>query len=153
MNLYQINEEIMSCMDMETGEIIDSEKLDNLQMALEDKLENISLWVKNLEADAAAFKGEKEAFAARQKAAENKAASLKKYLSDFLDGQKFETVRVKVSFRKSESLEVSEDAKVPEEFMKHKAPEVNKAELKKAVKAGLMLEGVQLVEKQNIQIR
>ena len=153
MNLYEINAEILSCMDMETGEVLDSEKLDSLHIALEDKLENISLWIKNLEADATAFKAEKEAFADRQRAAENKAASLKRYLSDFLDGRKFETKRVKVSFRKSESLELSEDAKIPEEFLKYKEPEVNKAELKKAVKAGLELEGVQLVQKQNISIK
>ena len=153
MNLYEINAEILSGMDMETGEGLDSEKLDSLHIALEDKLENISLWIKNLEADATAFKTEKEAFADRQRAAENKVASLKRYLSDFLDGRKFETKRVKVSFRKSESLELSEDAKIPEEFLKYKEPEVNKAELKKAVKAGLKLEGVQLVQKQNISIK
>ena len=153
MNLYEINAEILSCMDMETGEVLDSEKLDSLHIALEDKLENISLWIKNLEADATAFKAEKEAFADRQRAAENKVASLKRYLSDFLDGRKFETKRVKVSFRKSESLELSEDAKIPEEFLKYKEPEVNKAELKKAVKAGLKLEGVQLVQKENISIK
>ena len=152
-SLYQINEEILSCIDMESGEIIDIEKLNSLQMALEDKLESIACWVKNLEADAAAFKAEKESFADRQKAAENKAVSLKRYLSDFLAGQKFETLRVKVSFRKSESLEVSEEAKIPEEFLRYKEPEINKADLKKAVKAGLVLDGVQLVEKQNISIK
>lgn len=152
MNLYQINQEIMDCIDMETGEILDTAKLDGLQLALEDKLEGIGCWIKNLEAEAAAYKTEKDAFAARQKAAENKAASLKKYLSDYLRGCPFETLRVKVSFRKSESLEVSESAIVPEEFLKYTV-DVNKAELKKAVKAGLVLDGVQLVQKQNIQIR
>ena len=152
MNLYEIDQAIMDAIDPETGEIID-EAFDSLVMTRNQKLENIGLYIKNLEADAAAFKAEKEAFAERQKAAENKAASLKRYLSDFLAGQKFETLRVKVSFRKSESLEVSEEAKIPEEFLRYKEPEINKADLKKAVKAGLVLEGVQLVEKQNISIK
>ena len=152
MNLYEIDQAIMDAIDPETGEIID-EAFDSLVMTRNQKLENIGLYIKNLEADAAAFKAEKESFADRQKAAENKAASLKRYLSDFLAGQKFETLRVKVSFRKSESLEVSEEAKIPEEFLRYKEPEINKADLKKAVKAGLVLEGVQLVEKQNISIK
>lgn len=152
MNLYQINQEIMDCIDMETGEILDTAKLDGLQLELEDKLEGIGCWIKNLEAEAAAYKAEKDAFAARQKTAENKAASLKKYLSDYLRGCPFETLRVKISFRKSESLEVSESAVVPEEFLKHTV-EVNKTDLKAAVKSGLILDGVQLVQKQNIQIK
>ena len=139
-------------MDMETGEILDVQQLDALQMQLEDKLEGIGCWIKNLEAEAAAYKAEKDAFAARQKAAENKAASLKNYLSGYLQGCPFETLRVKISFRKSESLEVSETAVVPMEYLKTTV-DVDKAELKKAVKAGLVLDGVQLVQKQNIQIK
>ena len=151
-SLYEINQAIMDCMDMETGEILDVQQLDALQMQLEDKLEGIGCWIKNLEAEAAAYKAEKDAFAARQKAAENKAASLKNYLSGYLQGCPFETLRVKISFRKSESLEVSETAVVPMEYLKHTV-DIDKAELKKAVKAGLVLDGVQLIQKQNIQIK
>ncbi len=153
MNLYEINHEIMSCWDEETGEILDVQKFDALHLALEDKLEGIGCYIKNLEAEAAALKAEEQAFAARRKRAENKAASLKNYLAGYLNGCPFETLRVKVSFRKSESLDISEGAVVPEEFLKHKEPEVDKAELKKAVKAGLVLDGVQLIQKQNIQIK
>ena len=152
-SLYEINQAIMDCMDMETGEILDVHQLDALQMQLEDKLEGIGCWIKNLEAEAAAYKAEKDAFAARQKAAENKAASLKNYLAGYLQGCPFETLRVKIAFRKSESLEVAEGAVVPEEFLRYKDPEVDKAELKKAIKAGLVLDGVQLIQKQNIQIK
>ena len=151
-SLYEINQAIMDCMDMETGEILDVHQLDALQMQLEDKLEGIGCWIKNLEAEAAAYKAEKDAFAARQKTAENKAASLKNYLAGYLQGCPFETLRVKISFRKSESLEISETAVVPMEYLKYTV-EVNKAELKGAVKAGLVLDGVQLVQKQNIQIK
>ena len=152
-SLYEINQEILACIDAETGEVFDSHKFDELNMALTDKLEGISCWVKNLEAEAAALKAEEQAFAARRKSAENKAASLKNYLAGYLQGCPFETLRVKVSFRKSESLGISDTAVIPEEFLRYKDPEVNKTELKKAVKAGLVLDGVQLVQKQNIQIK
>ena len=153
MNLYQINQEIMECWDEETGEILDVQRFDALQLALEDKLEGIGCYVKNLEAEAAALEAEEQAFAARRKRAENKAASLKNYLAGYLQGCPFETLRVKVSFRKSESLDISDTAVIPEEYLRYKEPEVNKAELKAAVKSGLVLDGVQLVQKQNIQIR
>lgn len=152
MNLYEINQEIMTCWDEETGEILDVQRFDALQLALEDKLEGIGCYIKNLEAEAAALKAEEQAFAARRKRAENKAASLKNYLSGYLQGCPFETLRVKVSFRKSESLEVLESAVIPEEYLKYSV-DVNKADLKAAVKAGLVLDGVQLVQRNNIQIK
>lgn len=155
MNLYQINQEIMSCWDEETGEILDTQKFDEMQMALDDKLEAIGCYIKNLKAEAEALKAEEKAFAERRKKAENKAASLENYLANFLQGSPFETLRVKISFRKSESLEISEGAVIPEEYLKHKAPDVDKAGLKKAIKEGRIggLTGVQIVERNNIQVK
>ena len=56
MNLYEINAEIMACVDEETGEIIDTVKLDQLQMVFGEKVEGIALYIKNLAAEAAAIK-------------------------------------------------------------------------------------------------
>lgn len=153
MNLYQIDAEILGCVDIETGEIFDIDKFEELSMTRDAKIENVCLWIKNLKAEAEALKAEKDAFAQRQKAAETKMESLKKYISSYLEGAKFETAKVKVSFRKSETLEISEGANIPDEFLKFKEPEVNKTELKKAVKAGMHLDGVSIVQNQNIQIK
>jgi hypothetical protein len=60
---------------------------------------------------------------------------------------------VSVSFRKSESLEISEGAVIPAEYLKQKEPDIDKAGLKKAVKAGQAFDGISIVEKQNIQIK
>ena len=88
MNLFEIENEIMNCWDQETGEILDSDRLDQLEMERDTKIENIALYIKNLTADAEALKAEKQSFAERQKAAENKAELLKKYLATYLAGQK-----------------------------------------------------------------
>ena len=56
MNLYDIDKAILSCVDMETGEIIDAEKLDELKMEKEQKIRNIACWVKELKAEAEALK-------------------------------------------------------------------------------------------------
>ena len=113
MNLYEIDQEIMNCVDMETGEIIDPARLNELQMDRDTKIENIACWIKNLYADAEAFKTEKQSFADRQKAAENKAESLKKYLTNYLAGQKFSTPKVAISFRKTSSVNVTDISQLP----------------------------------------
>lgn len=49
MTLYEIDQAIMECVDLETGEIIDVEILSELQMERETKLESVALWIKKLE--------------------------------------------------------------------------------------------------------
>jgi len=151
--LYEIDEEILNCVDMETGEIIDVERLGQLQLAREDKVEGIALWIKNLLSDADAIRSEEEKLAQRRKANENKAKNLKEYLSKFLNGQKFKTPKVSISYRKSESVEVTDISKLDDDYLKFAEPTVDKTKVKKALKASTVLQGVSLVENQNIQIR
>lgn len=153
MNLYEIENEILNCVDMETGEIVDIEKLESLQIERDQKIENIGCWIKNLLADAKALKEEKDTLAARQKIAENKAASLKKYLSRYLNGEKFKSAKLSISYRKSDSVNIAEDATVPEEYLKYSDPVPDKAGLKAALKSGKEYPGITLVSTQNIQIK
>lgn len=153
MNLYEIDQELMNCVDFETGELVNEERWNELQQSRDTKIEGLALWIKNLVASAKAFKEEKDAFASRQKAAENKAERLKQFLSDNLGGSKFETPKVKVSFRKSKTINIAEGAKIPDEYLKVKAPDIDKSGLKEAIKNGAVIDGVELVEKQNIQIK
>lgn len=152
-NLYEIDAQIMSCVDFETGEIIDEEKLQALQLEFNQKVEGIALWIKNLLAEAKMIKEEKDNLAARQKSCENKAESLKRYLSSALDGEKFKTAKVSISYRKSESVEVEDISLLDDDYLKFKEPEADKTKIKTALKNGVALEGVTLVEKNNIQIK
>ena len=153
MNLFEIDNAILSCVDMETGEIIDTEKLDQLQMERDTKIENIACWIKNLTSDAEELKKQKQAFADRQKKAEDKAESLKKYLSSYLAGQKFSTSKVVVSFRKTSSVNVTDINQIPEEFLKYEAPTVDKLAIKSAIKDGAKIAGAEIVEGQSISIK
>lgn len=161
MNLYAINDLITqafeSAVDLETGEIVNAEAyeaLDSLQMAFDQKAEGILLWIKNLTAEAEALKKEKLAFAERQSAAERKAESLKKYISGVLCGNKFQTEKVSVTWRKSEAVEYAGNVyDLPEELLKYKEPEINKTELKKRLKAGEVINGAELVHRNNMQIK
>ena len=61
MNLYEIDAEILGCVDVETGEIFDVDKFEELSLTRDAKIENICLWIKNLKAQAEALKAEKDA--------------------------------------------------------------------------------------------
>lgn len=153
-NLYDIRQELLDCVDTETGEITDIARFDDLQMEYEEKIENIALWIKTLNADAEAYKNEKNAFAEREKKARNKADSLKRYLDSALNGQKFTTTKVSISYRKSTSVEVNE-SKLPAKWMREIPAThiVDRAEIAKALKAGEKIDGAVLVDRNNIQIK
>lgn len=154
--LYEIKQEILDCIDMETGEIIDAEKLAELQMDKHEKLRNIAFVAINATADAAAYKEQEQKFAARRKAAEKTAAWAKETLARELDGKPMKEAEFSVGYRKSEQVELAEGldlSTLPPEFITVSEPKANKTELKKAIKAGAVIEGVSLVEKQNIQIK
>ena len=163
MKLFDIDENLAACVkldesrvvDTESGEIIDLEAIAALEMERDKKIENLGCWYKNLLAEAEALKAQKNAFAEREKAKKAKAESLKGFLGRYLNGKKFETAKVAMSFRKSEAVEF--DAKcigdVPEEFLKFKDPELDKVAVKKAIKAGETVPGCELVARQNLQIK
>ena len=109
MKLYEIDNAILDCIDMETGEIIDIDKLNELELERETKIENVACWIKDLKVEAEAIKTEKQALAERQRVAENKAESLKKWLAYALQGEKFKTPKCAISFRKTESVEVTDE--------------------------------------------
>lgn len=152
MSLYDIRKDIEACVDMETGEIIDEDRLNALQVERDEKISNIACWIKNLRAEANGIRKEKKELESRLKADENKADRLAKYLTDFLGGQKFHDARCSIGYRRTSHLEIADDASIPDEFLKRTVT-VDKAGLTKAIKYGGVIEGVSLVEGQNIQIR
>lgn len=159
MTLYEIDAEILSLMDQavdpETGEINESvyEALDQLQMDREHKIESIALVFKNAKADAEAYKAEKMSFAKKQADAEALAERMKGYLAYALNGEKFKTSKVSVSYRKSEIVNYTDIDMVPQQYIRYKDPEVDKVNLKDALKMGAKIPGVWLEEKQNVQVR
>lgn len=153
-SLYEINEQILNCIDLETGEIVNTDQFDTLQIERNDKLENVALWYKNLLSEANQFKIEKDLFAEKQKRAEKKAESLKNYLDSSLKGSKFGTVKVDISYRKSTSVNILDMDKLPEEYKKSiTTVSADKVELGKALKSGTVIDGAEIVESNNIQIK
>lgn len=138
MNLYEIDKAILACIDQETGELLDEAALADLQMERTQKIKNVALWLKNLNASAAAYKAE----------------SLKRYLADALGGEKFVTDECAVSFRKSTAVNVLDEAAIPAAYMTEKVTCIpDKTAIKAAIKGGEAVPGVALVENLSVQIK
>ena len=152
-NLYEIDEQITECFDVETGELLDAEKLENLMIEKENKIEAVALWIKNLKADAAMYKAEKNAFAERQAAAERKAESLTMWLKNALDGKKFKTEKAEINFRKTQKVEVLDIWELNEDFVKYSDPTPDKAAIKRAIKAGEEVNGAKLIDDISVSIK
>lgn len=156
-NLYSIRKEIenfeFEC-DPETGELLNGLSWDALNMAFEEKVENIACYIKNLSSDIQAFKAEEDQLAKRRRSAEQKVEFLKRLLADNMDGQKFSTAKCAVSFRKSEKVEVKDVKLIPAELLRVKTSvEADKDAIKAALKAGKKINGCRLIENINTQIK
>ena len=160
MTIYEIDNAITALIDPESGELLNYEAFEALQMERERKIEGIALWVKELNAEADAIKKEEETLAKRRKACENKASSLKGYLGLLLHGEKFKTPRVSISYRTTPSVDVDEDFVAIaegdpnlERFLDYKDPTVRKKELSDALKNGFETPYARLVYNTSIQMR
>lgn len=157
MTLFEIDKAIADFefeVDEDTGEILNPNALEELEMAREQKIENVGLYIKNLEAEATAVENQEKIFADRKKRIRKKIEGLKGFLGYALQGEKFKTDRVEMSFRKSESVHITDEYLIPDEyklFTVVKKPD--KGVIKKALKDGKEIMGCELVEKQNVQIR
>ena len=158
MTLYEIDQKIMELIDPETGELLDVDAFDALQMERTKKIENVALWAKNLAAEAAAIKGEVETLTARKNAAERRVESLKAYLAYALNGEKFSTPRCVVSFRRTKSCVPSSGfvewahSHNRDDLLVYKQPEPSKTAIKAALEAGQDVPA-EMVEKLSVGVR
>lgn len=161
MNLYEINASILAAwdkaLDLETGEIKDDsfiELVNQLEMERDDKIKNLALWVKNLKSDIVSLDEEIKNLQSFKEKKKNKVLSLEKYLSDNLQGNKFDGGNVQISFRRSQSVVVENLDIIPESFKRVKTTvEPDKVSLKDALKDGQVIEGAILMDNLSMTIK
>ena len=140
MTLYEIDSTIMDCVDEETGEIIDLEKLEALNIERDKKVEGIALAVKNYAAEAKAIKEEEEKLAKRRRSCENAA-------------QRCKTARVSVFYKSNESVTIDDLGSLSEEYIRIPEPQADKTAIKKAIKAGKEVAGAHLETSKSVIVR
>ena len=162
MTLYEIDSMISGFepeVDEETGELLNADLLDRLNMAREEKIENVCLWIKNLAAESAAIKEEAKTLGERAAAADRKAESLKKYLDYALQGQKFKTPKCEVSYKKTSSVVIGDAftewamLHAPELLRTSIKTEADKAGVKAFIKSGGKPDGAEIVERMSMTVK
>lgn len=166
MKLYEIASEMQYALSLLEGEgEVDMptliEYLDQLEQEYESKLDNIVCMIKNERSMSDAIQNEIDMLTERKKSHDKRITVLSEYVTSFMDAmglKSYESARNKISFRKSEQV-VIDDV----EIFKLRYPQMvvqqvvevipSKPELKKLIKAGTHLDGVEIVEKQNLQIK
>lgn len=139
------------------GEITeeDMQMLNELEIAKNDKLEGYGVIIREMKSEIDECDAEMKRIKEIADRKKNAMERLKKSLQEFMIGNeidKFESVKVKLSFRKSQSLEIEEDAIIPEDLMRIKK-EPDKTAIKEFIVNGGELQGVHLLDKKNIQIK
>lgn len=158
MSIYEIDDSIMSLVDMETGEIEDERRFDELQMERRQKVENIGCYYKNLVAEAKAMKEEEANLAKRRKAVENKAERIRNLLVYALKGEKFESPKVRCSYRKAKSVQVDESfvawaREHADDLLTHKEPTPNRTAIKAALEDGREIEHAEIITSESLQVK
>lgn len=158
MKLYELVDAALDLQEqLEAGEMDEqafTEAIDSI--GLDKKIESICGVLRNLEAEAEAFKAEKERLAARERTARNAVDRLKAYLVENVKTLGAKTVKVgtfALSLGKSKSVEVLDATKIPAQYLIEQAPKVDKANISKALKGGIEVPGARLLESEYLRIR
>jgi hypothetical protein len=172
LKLYELTEAMIRAqsiiddetIDPETGEVKDPSKdlkeiLDAVEMAFDEKIENIVRLVKKVEYEATVIKIEETRLARRRASREKIAAWLKMYSQQAMDAvrkDKISTALFTIWVQESEGgTEIMKNAVVPEEFLGPAKPrDPDKKALKKALKSGMEIPGIRIGEgKRGLRIK
>lgn len=154
--LYELTGQFLDIYNLELDDETKLDTLDSIdwQTDYENKVENYIKVMKNIDADVEARKNEIKRLTELNKADEKKKDHLKETLSTsmVLTGhERVDTPLFKVSFRKSQAVEVDETV-LPEAY-KVATWKPDKKRLKEDLKNGFEIIGASLVERKNLSIR
>lgn len=161
MTLYEIDSRLEALVDSETGEIANFEAFEALDMERTRKLENMACWIKNMKSDVDGISAEVKALQERKRVIENRIKRITAYLQEALAGQKFETPKCSVTYRKSTAVEIGDPAFAATYLEEHgyadclsyALPTINKTALKALLTDDVLVPGCAVVQRQNMQIK
>lgn len=178
-NLFEIADDMMVLLeysiDPDTGEIIEDEEQFNklynsIQIDLNTKLDNTNCLQKMLDGEIEVIDKEIKRLTAEKKARENKKNWLKNRVDTFIRKQftdekgnldaeglnkyKIDLPHSKISYRKSDSVDVFNMDLLPTKYIKKKVEEIpDKTSIKNDIKNGKKISGAKIITNYNIQIK
>ena len=151
--LNAINEELMAAQGELTPEL--ENKLVITKQELAEKSVNYALVILNNQADSNAIDAEIKRLKAFKDAIDSTTDKLKEAVSNAMlmhDLTEVKSPLVKMSFRKSKSVHITDENELDASFFEYKRT-VNKTAIKKAIEGGELVVGAELIEKDNLQIK
>lgn len=177
-NLFEIQDSMMALLEYgvdEDGVIIETEEefnklYNSIQLDLQTKLDNTNCLQKMIDGEISVIDKEIERLKSEKKARENKKEWLKNRVDYFVKRQftdengnidteglhkyKLELPHSKISYRKSDSVEITNLENLPEEYIKVKVEKnPDKIAIKDAIKKGKTIEGAKITTNYNLQIK
>ena len=155
MKLYDIAE-IYENLENIDDEVAVATAMDAVDAALEEKLESTAKVIRNLEAEAEALEAEEKRLKARKTAVRNRIADIKGYVQENLEAigkDKITSGIFKWSIQaNAPSVNILDEDLIPDAYWKIERKPM-KMEIKKAIEAGELTEGVELVRTKSLRLR
>jgi hypothetical protein len=159
-SLYHISKEALDLAEMlEVGELTPEleQRLTINQNELQEKAINYGYVIKDADGNITAIDNEIERLNALKKSEERKRNILKERISSamqFYGIEKVETSTLKLSFRRSESVEIVSVEQLPDDYMIKKVTvSPDKSKIKEDIKKGKEVPGAVINENLNLQIK
>lgn len=158
MKLYELTADFQTIQSMiEEGQEGLEDTLESIELAIEDKLENIGKVIRNLESEANAFKEEEKRLADKRRSLENEVKNLKQYAEMQLKATGERKVKAGLftfAIQKNPpSVVINDEKLIPERFYVPVEPKLDKASLKEMLKEGAEIPGAELVQGEGLRIR
>lgn len=162
--LYQLADlylqDLQALANLELDEKTVMDTLEGLSGELEVKATNVAMFCRNLEASAEAIKGAEAQMAARRRAIENRANSLREYLKANMERTgilKIESQQLSITIKKNPpAVHVEAPEMVPAEFIKippPPPPAVDKKAVADALKSGRDVPGCRLEQGTRLEVK
>lgn len=160
--MYQIREEhltLLSLIEEADGELTPEieQALQLTQEEFDSKAVSYANVVKGFSDTEDAISREIDRLTALKERAIKRAELFKSTLSSAMQQfgiEKIETPTIKLSFRKSEAIEITDENAVPESFQDQKVTTtISKTRIKEAIKQGTDVPGAQLISRKSLQIK
>lgn len=155
---YRAAAEKLADLDLDEQTIADT--LEGMSGELEVKATNVAMFVRNLEANAAAIKEAEQSMSARRKSIENRADGMRRYLLANMQHAgitKIESPYFALSIKSNPAaVVINEPGLIPAEFMRQPEPPPaapDKTAIKEALKAGREVPGAHLAQGVRLEIK
>lgn len=160
MNLYEIDQqykELQEIIQMNDGELPEDleEQFDKVCEDRNTKITNIIRFIRNLQSDVNSIDYEIIRLSVMATTLNAKYNRLKTYLSAVIgDGNKWQSPEGVISWRKADSVNITDESRLPTAFITIKeVKSINKKLIKDAIIAGNSVPGAEIITNNHIQIK